>query len=212
MVRQGEGGVPRPVAVYVRVSTRRQETENQLIAIREWLEAHGVDWDSVEYRFEDVETGREDARPGFQELWRLVREGRVRSIVVFEVSRLSRRQRTLINFLYDSIDRGVTIYSVKESYLSDWLRDPKGRTIIVGLLSILYDLERQLISERTKAGLERARREGKKIGRRFKLSKSEQKELLRLYKEGVPIRKIARRFGVSRQTVYNYLKRMGVRS
>jgi len=199
----------RPIAVYIRVSTRKQETENQIISIREWLKVRGLNWDEIDYKFEDVETGKEDRRPGFQELWKLVKEERVKSIVVFEVSRLSRRQRTLINFLYDSIDRGVTIYSVKESYLSDWLRDPKGRTIIVGLLSILYDLERQLISERTKAGLERARKEGKKLGRRFKLSKSEEKELVRLYKEGVPIRRIARRFGVSRQTVYNYLKRMG---
>ena len=94
--------------------------------------------------------------------------------------------------------------------MSDWLRDPKGRTIIVGLLSILYDLERQLISERTKAGLERARREGKKIGRKFKLSERDVRELVRMYREGVPIARIARRLGVSRQTVYNYLKRKNV--
>ena len=202
--------VPRPIAVYVRVSTKRQEAENQLIVIKEWLEARGIDWDSVEYKLEDVETGAEDRRPGFQELWRLVKEGMVRSVVVFEVSRLSRRQRTLINFLYDSIDKGVMIYSVKESYLSDWLRDPKGRTIIVGLLSILCDLERQLISERTKAGLERARREGKKVGRRFKLSRREVRELVKLYEEGVPVARIARRLGISRQSVYNYLKREGI--
>ena len=201
--------VERPIAVYVRVSTRKQEAENQLIAIGEWLKARGLSWGDVDYRFEDVETGKEDRRPGFQELWRLVRGDRIKSIVVFEVSRLSRRQRTLIDFLYDCVEKGVMIYSVKESYLTDWLRDPKGRTIIVGLLSILYDLERQLISERTKAGLERARREGKKIGGQYKLSGREQKELLRLRREGVPVARIARRLGVSRATVYRYLKRLG---
>ena len=202
--------IARPIAVYIRVSTRKQETENQRIAIRKWLEAHGIDWDSVEYKFEDIETGAEDKRPGFQELWRLVKEGRVKSIVVFEVSRLSRKQRTLINFLYDTIDKGIMIYSVKESYLSDWLRDPKGRTIIVGLLSILYDLERQLISERTKAGMERAKAQGKHIGRPRKLNGSKKDEVIRLYKLGVPIAEIARRFNVSPRTVKRRLIEWGV--
>ena len=75
------------------------------------------------------------------------------------------------------------------------------------LLSISCDLERQLISERTKAGLERARCEGKKIGRRLKLSERDVKELMKICREGVPVARMARRFGVSRQTVCNYLKR-----
>ncbi|RLE79283.1 MAG: hypothetical protein DRJ52_08745 [Thermoprotei archaeon] len=202
--------IERPLAVYIRVSTKKQELENQLIAIEEWLKVRGLSWEDIDYKFEDVESGAEDRRPGFQELWRLVREGRVKSIIVFEISRLSRRQRTLIDFLYDCVEKGTMIYSVKESYLSEWLKDPKGRTIIVGLLSILYDLERQLISERTKAGLARARAQGKKIGGQFKLSEKEVKELIRLYKEGVPIRRIARRFGISRATVYRYLRRAGI--
>ena len=117
----------------------------------------------------------------------------------------------MIDFLYDCVEKDVMIYSVKESYLSDWLRDPKGRTIIVGLLSILYDLERQLISERTKAGLERARREGKKIGGQFKLSDKEVKELIRLYREEVPITKIVRRFGINHASVYRYRRRAGIK-
>jgi len=202
--------IKRPIAVYVRVSTKKQETENQVLAIKEWLKSRGLSWDSVEYKFEDIETGAEDKRPAFQELWKLVKEGKIGSIVVFELSRLSRKQRTLINFLYDSIEKGVDIYSIKESYLNEWIKDPKGRTIIVGLLSILYDLERQLISERTKAGLQRAKAQGKHIGRKFKLSRKDIHELIRLYREGVPIKRIAEKFGISRQTVYNYLRREGL--
>ncbi|MGC8556194.1 MAG: recombinase family protein, partial [Conexivisphaera sp.] len=120
-------------------------------------------------------------------------------VLVFEISRLSRRQRTLIDFLYDCVVSGVTVYSVKESYLADWLREPRARAIVVGLLSILYDLERQMISERTKAGIERARLQGKVVGRpRKPVDRREAEKLLRL---GVPRSKVARMLGVSPRTL-----------
>jgi len=200
----------RPIAIYIRVSTGKQDLNNQVIAIRKWLELQGETWDSVEYKFQDVETGAEDKRPQFQELWRLIREGRVKSIVVFEISRLSRKQRTLINFLYDSVEKGVMIYSVKESYINDWLRDPKSRTIIVGLLSILYDLERQLIGERTKAGLERVKAMGKHIGRPRKIDNKHKNEIARLYRLGVSISEIARKYKVSPRTIKRRLKEWGI--
>lgn len=198
--------VERPIAVYIRVSTRKQDLETQKIAIENWLSVHGLTWQDVEYKFEDVESGAEDERPGFQELWRLVKSRQVRSIVVYEVSRLSRRQKTLIDFLYDCVESGVTIYSIRESYLSDWLREPKSRTIIVGLLSILYDLERQMISERTRAGLERAKAEGKHVGRPRK--EIDLKRLKELYERGYPIAWIARELGVSTSTIKRRLKEL----
>ena len=200
--------IEKPIAVYVRVSTRKQDVENQRLAIEQWLSAHGLTWDDVDYKFEDIESGAEDARPGFQELWRLVKNKQVKSIVVFEISRLSRRQRTLIDFLYDSIEAGVTIYSVKESYLGDWLSDSRSRTIIVGLLSILYDLERQLISERTKAGMARLKAEGKHLGRpRINVNKQ---EVLRLLNAGLSIPAIAKAVGVSESTLRKRLKEWGI--
>jgi len=78
------------------------------------------------------------------------------------------------------------------------------------MFSILYELERKMISERTKARLQRARTEGKQIGRRPKLSEREMKELIELYEEGIPVTRIARRFGISRCTVYRYLKKCGI--
>lgn len=209
MVSQVLSIIDRPLAAYIRVSTRKQETENQVIAIGGWLEARGLGWDDVDYRFDDVESGAEDRRPGFTELWRLVRSERVGSIVVFELSRLSRRQRTLIDFLYDCVERGITVYSVKESYLSDWMSDPRSRTIIVGLLSILYDLERQMISERTKAGLERARTQGKRVGRPRKITERERREIARLRHLGVPMTKIAAMYDVSPRTIKRRLIEWG---
>ena len=201
--------VERPIAAYMRVSTAKQDLENQRVAIENWLKAHGLTWNDVDYKFEDVESGAEDARPGFQELWRLVKNRQVRSIIVFEVSRLSRRQRTLIDFLYDAIENNVAIYSVRESYLADWLKDPRGRAIVVGLLSILYDLERQIISERTKAGLEKARLAGKRIGRpRKDVPRKRVEEMLG---KGYPIAWIAKELGVSASTLKRRLREWGLR-
>jgi len=200
-----------PVAVYLRVSTEKQDLETQKLAIEKWLKSRGLKWRDLDYVFEEIETGKEDARPQFRRLWSLVKEGKIGTVIVFELSRLSRRMRTLVDFLYDCAEGNVQVVSVRESFFNEWMRDPKARTIIVGLLGILYELEQQFISERIKVGLERARREGKKIGGQFKLSKKEQQELVKMYKEGMPIARIARRFGVSRMMVYRYLQRAGIK-
>ena len=198
--------VEKPICVYMRVSTEKQDLENQRIAVENWLKLHGLSWRDVDYRLEDVESGAEDNRPGFQELWRLVKNRQVRSIIVYEISRLSRKQRTLINFLYDCVESDITIYSIRESYLSEWLKEPKSRAIIVGLLSILYDLERQLISERTRAGLERAKAEGKQIGRPRK--DIDVRKLKELYEKGYPLKWIAKELGVSASTVKRRMKEL----
>ncbi|MGC8970031.1 MAG: helix-turn-helix domain-containing protein, partial [Conexivisphaera sp.] len=83
--------------------------------------------------------------------------------------------------------------------LAEWLREPRARAIVVGLLSILYDLERQMISDRTKAGLERARMQGKVVGRPRK--QVDRREVDKLLKLGVPRTKIAKMLGVSPRTL-----------
>jgi Site-specific recombinases, DNA invertase Pin homologs len=79
------------------------------------------------------------------------------------------------------------------------------------MFSTLYELERKLISERTKAGLARAKAQGKRVGGRPKLSEREVRELVQLYRQGVPVVRLARMFGVSRSTVYRYLERAGIK-
>ena len=90
------------------------------------------------------------------------------------------------------------------------LRNDLTRPLVIAMFSTLYELERKLISERTKAGIARAKAQGKHIGGKYKLSDKEVKELIELYRQGVPVVRLAKRFGVSRATVYRYLKRAGV--
>ena len=193
----------RPIAVYVRVSTEKQELDNQLVLIEGWLKSHGL---QADYRFiEQPVSGGEDERPQFLALWEKIERGEVKTVVVAELSRLSRRMPTLVNFLYKCIERGVTVVSLREEWLANALKNKMFRPIVIAMLSTLYELERQMISERTKAGLERAKREGKHVGRPPKLSAKEQKKIMELYSLGVPIARIARQLGVSRSTVKRYI-------
>jgi DNA invertase Pin-like site-specific DNA recombinase len=199
---------PRPIVAYLRVSTGKQDLESQWMTIEAWAKSRDINIDERIVEEEPI-SGREDQRPRFQELWRRVREKRVGTVVVAELSRLSRKMRTLVNFLYDCFENNVMVVSIREGWLEDAIKNDVVRPIIIAVFATLYELERKMISERTKAGMARAKAQGKHVGRRPKLPNREVKEMLRLYREGVPIKRIAERFNVSRSTVYRYLEKYG---
>ena len=200
---------PRPVVAYLRVSTEMQDVESQWVVIQEWARKNSV---SIDERLVEKEptSGAEDKRPVFQELWLRVKERRVGTVVVAELSRLSRRMRTLVNFLYDCVESGVHVVSIRESWLSEALENEMTRPIIVSMISVLYELERKIISERTKAGLQRVKALGKHVGRPLKLRPEEVLEAVKLYTGGTPISEIARKLKTHKSTIYRYLKRYGV--
>lgn len=197
----------RPIIVYLRVSTGKQDLESQWATIDTWCKINGV---TIDERIieEEPASGKEDDRSGFQELWRRVKEGKVGTVVVAELSRLSRNMRTLVNFIYDCLEGGVTVASIREGWLEEALRNELVRPIIIAVFSTLYELERKMISERTKAGIMRARAHGKRIGRPHRLTEKEAREVLKFIGDGVPIKRIAERFGVSRSTIYRILHRL----
>jgi putative DNA-invertase from lambdoid prophage Rac len=192
---------PRPIVAYLRVSTEKQDLESQRLIIETWAKSKEVIIDEWLY---EVESGKEDQRPRFQELWERARHGRVGTIVVAELSRLSRRMRTLVNFLYDCLDRGVMVVSVRESWLEQALGNELTRPMIIAMLSTLYELERKMISERTKAGLAKARAQGKRIGRPRR--EVDLKRVEELKAKGLSLRDIARLLGVSYTTLRRRLR------
>src|SRR4051812_36830277 len=86
------------IACYCRVSSARQKTDSQKAEIGRWLEGNGVDPFAVEW-FEDKETGRTLKRPAFDRLQQAVFAGAIRTVVVWKLDRISRRQRDGINLL-----------------------------------------------------------------------------------------------------------------
>jgi len=197
---------PRPIVAYLRVSTEKQELESQWTTIEAWARSRGV---SIDERLVEVESGSEDERPVFQELWQRVKQRRVGTIVVAELSRLSRRMRTLVNFLYDCFENNVIVVSIREGWLEEALRNEVVRPILVAMFATLYELERKMISERTKAGMVRAKLQGKHVGRKPKLSEEDLKRIKELLELGVPKKRVAELLGVSRTTLYRYLKKIG---
>jgi len=195
----------KPVVAYLRVSTEMQDLDSQKVVINDWAVKNGV---VVDEWFTEVASGSEDERPVFRDLWRRVQEKRVGTIVVAELSRLSRRMRTLINFLYDCVDNDVYVVSIREGWLSDAMRNPVTRPVVVSMISTLYELERVMISERTKAGLQKAKLSGKRLGRPPKLKPEHLLEAIKMYRQGVPMSEIARRLNVDRSTLYRSLKKL----
>jgi len=177
------------------------------MTVEAWAKSRGVVIDERVVEEEPV-SGAEDQRMKFQELWERVRAKKVGTIVVAELSRLSRRMKTLVNFLYDCLDNGVMVVSIREGWVEEALRNEVIRPIIIAVFATLYELERRMISERTKAGMARAKASGKHVGRRGKLTEQDLRRMKEMLSAGVPKKRVAERLGVSRSTIYRYLKKL----
>jgi DNA invertase Pin-like site-specific DNA recombinase len=147
----------RRAAVYVRVSTDRQTAENQLAEARQLAVARG--YEPVVY--EEVESAVK-VRPVFDQMVSDIRAGRLHAIAVWALDRLHRSMTGAINTVLDCDRLGVPVLSVREGWL-----DTSGpvRPLLVAIFGWVAEQERTRLIERTKAGLERARREGKRLGR-----------------------------------------------
>lgn len=176
---------------YGRVSTKEQTTENQRIEIEHthkldfWFADQGV-------------SGSTNAlqRPEFGKLLQKIRDGE--TLIVSKLDRLGRSAVDVGSTLRLLEQRNIKVI-VKQLGLLD-MTSPVGKAMLT-MLSAIAELEKDLLIERTKAGLERAKKEGKKLGRRPKLTCQHRLEVENDYKLGKTITQIARRYQVSRATV-----------
>ncbi len=146
------------VALYARVSTLEQEPENQLAELRPYISARG--WDAREYVDRGV-SGARDSRPALDQLLKDARQRKLDCVAVWRLDRLGRSLRHLVTLLDELQAIGVSFVSLNEGI--DF-GTPAGR-LQVGILAALAQFERERISERVQAGLARARRQGKRLGR-----------------------------------------------
>jgi len=126
---------------------------------------------------------------------------------VAELFRLSCRMGTLVNFLYNCFENGVVVVSIREGWLEEAMKNEIVRSVVATVFVALYELEWKMISERTKAGMARAKAAGKHVGRKPKLSEEDLKRIRKLLSLGVPKKRIAELLGVSRTTLYRHFRK-----
>src|SRR5688572_18879893 len=146
-------------AVYARVSTFDQEPENQLAELRRYTAARN--WSTSEYVDRGI-SGVKDRRPALDELVRDAKRRRFDVLVCWRLDRLGRNLRHLILLLDELQAVGVAFVSLSEGIDAT---TPAGR-LQLHVLGAIAEFERARIAERVKAGIERARRAGTRIGRR----------------------------------------------
>lgn len=149
------------IATYTRASTDDQVRDHQRTAIGEWLDDHGHRWEDVE-EYADVGSGASDDREGFQQLFSAIEEGRIDTVVVWEISRLSRKGSTMQQF-FDTLEDTGTRLVVVDGALDAVEPDGTGR-FIADVVAAVYQQERRQMIQRIEAGVARARREGKWLG------------------------------------------------
>jgi DNA invertase Pin-like site-specific DNA recombinase len=180
------------VAVYARVSTADQTCENQLLELREYCTARR--WRApVEYVDTGV-SGSKDRRPALDSLIRDARRRRFDVLVCWRLDRLGRNLRHLVSMLDDLQALGVAFVSLGEGIDCT---TPAGK-LQLHILAALAEFERERIRERVVAGIQRARAEGKRLGRPRNRPPSMQVP-------GGSVRAAAAAWGVSKSTAARWI-------
>jgi DNA invertase Pin-like site-specific DNA recombinase len=197
-----------PVVILVRVSTVKQETDRQISELRAYAKAKG--YDIVEVCKETVSgNANGDERHGLRRAEALAIEGKVKKVLVHEISRLARRNSVAHHFVETLEECGVSLYwhaQGIETLLPNGKRNPASG-IMLALLAEMARSEGELLRERINSGLREARRKGVKLGRPKgttlgrKVFLQKHKDIVRLLKAGHSVRNTAKIAGKGVSTV-----------
>jgi DNA invertase Pin-like site-specific DNA recombinase len=189
---------------YIRVSTDKQTVENQRFEIKRFCKREKL---PVATWIEEKISGTRE--PGKRRLGILLNDVQQGDLIICsELSRLGRSFFMIMSILSDCMTRGVKIWTIKENYRLD---DDIQSKVLAFAFGLAAEIERNLISQRTKEALARCKSEGKTLVRRpgkavnVKLSGHE-KEIRKMLRDGKNNVEIGKRFGVHRQTVRIFIK------
>jgi putative DNA-invertase from lambdoid prophage Rac len=193
---------------YIRVSTDKQETENQRFEILKY--ANRKKLGNVEFIEETISGRKSWKNRELGKLIEMLQKGDV--LIITELSRLGRSMLEIMELLSILLRRGVELHVVKNNQV---LKDDLHSKVFAMAFSIAAEIERELISQRTKEALARRKAEGKPLGRpkgRFssKLDKY-RPQIEEFLSKGVSISSIAKILGVKYSTLFSYLKRRGLK-
>ncbi len=190
---------------YLRVSTEEQTVQNQKLALGKWAQDNG--YQILDFFEDSAVSGRVPAtqRHGFRDMIELVKTAQVDAILVYELSRVGRT-------FWDTLDaiKAIEQYapliscSPRESFLQT--TEPSVRKLMIGILTWVAEREREMLVQRTKDGMERARAAGREIGRPMKVL--DKNRLISMLAENQSKVRIAKTLGVSKATLYKELRQI----
>ena len=182
---------------YARVSTKDQKADLQ----RDALKKAGC-----EKIFEDKMTGKHLNRDGLEKALGILRAGD--TLVVWRLDRLARSLKHLIELISHLEENKIGFKSITEAIDTT----TSGGRLVFHIFGALAEFERNLIRDRTMAGLEAARARGQKGGRRYKLSDKQRALAIKLHKDGKDsVKDICQMMNISKQTLYNYIGKAGAK-
>lgn len=182
---------------YGRVSTHQQTTENQR------LELMNAGF-KIDYWFEDTGvSGKTPAnrRPQFSLLLQKIRDNE--TVVVSKLDRLGRDALDVVQTVRKLAERNIRVIVLQLGNVD--LTSSAGKMLLM-VLSCVSEMERDLLIERTQSGLQRAKSEGKILGRRPKTTPEQRTEILNKLYEGVSVSSLAREYSVSRSNIIHIRK------
>ena len=192
------------VALYARVSTEGQDPEVQLVALR----AHAAqrDWQVAEEFVDRGVSGAKERRRALDRLMKAAWAGQFQVLLVWRFDRFARSVKHLVAALETFRSLHVGFVSLQEQLDTS---TPIGQAMFT-IIGAMAQLERDIIRERVKAGLEHARARGVRLGR--PVARIDLEDLRTLHRQGLRVPDLARRFHCSRSTIRRRLRQAGITS
>lgn len=183
---------------YARIS--KADGSQSLDLQRDALAAAGVEGTRI---YEDRVSGKKDNRPGLEACLKALRKGDI--LVIWKLDRLGRDLRHLVNTVQDLSDRGIGLRVLAGQGAQIDTTTPTGK-LVFGIFASLAEFERELIRERTIAGLAAARARGRKGGRKFALTKAQVRlAQAAMAKRDTSVADLAAELGIKPVTLYRYV-------
>ncbi len=187
------------VAIYARVSTSEQSTESQLLDLRHYTQERG--WHLYQEYCDNGVSGTKDSRPELNKLMNSAKKRKFDTVLVWRFDRFARSTKHLVLALEEFKSLGIQFVSYQENVDTG---SPLGNAIFT-IIGAMAQLERDIIVERVKAGLRRAKNRGKRLGRPEGTAQ-DVKRIIRLKNEGLSLRQTAKRLRISKSTVARLLE------
>lgn len=187
------------VALYARVSTldKGQDPETQLVQLRQYAQARNFE---IVTEYIDYASGTSEDRTQYKVMMDAAKKRKIDVVLVWRYDRFARSTQALVNALKEFQSLGIDFISYQENIDTT---TPTGE-LIFHVMASLAQFESSLISQRVKAGMARAKAQGKNISRP-KLAKSKLNRIMELKEQGLSMNQVSIQSGVAYGTVYNYL-------